>query len=143
MLALAGTGSTQVQTQPHNGYWWVANSAEFKLGFVAGYVQAEINTQDRIFFKCLADKHDGKIPEKYPGDEEFKECREKTKDFDFNGLRLGQLDDGLDAFYKDFRNKAINIVPAINYVRDQLKGNKSARELESDLTLLRKQASSN
>jgi hypothetical protein len=141
VLALAGTGLAHAQSQPRNGYWWSARSSEFKLGFVAGYVEAEVNVYDRMAWKCLADKNGGTIPEKYPGDEAFKACAESGKAFDFNSVGFGQMTDGLDQFYKDFQNKAISIVPAISYVRDQLKG-KPTKELENDLALLRQQASS-
>jgi len=43
------------------------------------------------------------------------------------------LAEGVDDFYKDFRNKGIDIGLAIRYVRDELKG-KSAKELEDKLT---------
>lgn len=41
---------------------------------------------------------------------------------------MGQVADGVDEFYKDFRNKLIGVVFALDYVRDQLKG-KSPDEL--------------
>jgi hypothetical protein len=49
---------------------------------------------------------------------------------------MGQLQEGVDEFYKDFRNKGIEINLAVAYVRDELKG-KPAKELEEELARMR------
>lgn len=38
----------------------------------------------------------------------------------FRKIKIGQLKEGVDMFYSDFRNKAIDIEFALAYLRDQL-----------------------
>ena len=52
--------------------------------------------------------------------------------FDFGNIPFGQLMDGVDEFYTDFRNKHVDIADAMTYVRDKLKG-KSPAVLEQQL----------
>ena len=56
--------------------------------------------------------------------------------YELGSIPFGQLSDGLDEFYKDFRNKTIDVNLAMAYVRDELKG-KPAKELEEELTRYR------
>lgn len=51
-------------------------------------------------------------------------------DFDYDGIAMGQIVQGVDAFYGDFRNKQLGLTLAMEYVRDEIKG-KSPEELES------------
>ena len=96
----------------------------------------------RSSIKCLADKNGGTLPEKYPGNEAFRACLESptVTPFDFTKIQFGQLAEGVDEFYKDFRNKNIDIILAMLYVRDELRG-KPAKELEDELTQWRRQSS--
>jgi hypothetical protein len=120
-LVLMGTG--QGQEQPHNGYWWMDSPDNYKLGFASGYAMAMTSVYDRGSFTYLIEK----------GDEAIKACMQTQMiPFDFTHIRLGQLAEGVDDFYKDFRNKGIDINLAMRYVRDELKG-KSAKELEDEL----------
>jgi hypothetical protein len=143
LLTLAtGLGIGQEKTQTQNGFWWVGFSEDFKLGFVNGYVIAMVRVEDIEGLQCLAERNGGTIPEKYPGDEAVKACsteNPRLAAYNFDHLRLGQLSDGVDEFYKDFRNKGIDINPAMTYVRDALKG-KSDKDLEQELTRLRNAA---
>jgi hypothetical protein len=142
LMVTLGTGMGQGQDQSakdsENGYWWVNQSETYKLGFVNGYAMAMTRASDRVTFMCLAEKNGGVIPEKYPGDEALRACAQTptAKLFDFTGIRLGQLVDGTDEFYKDFRNKGVSVTSAMFYVRDELNG-KSAKELEDELNIFR------
>ncbi len=134
LVALAGASVAHGQDKTDNGYWWVDQTPSFKMCFATGYATAMTNNSDVAGFKCLAAKHGGTIPEKYPGNAELEECL-KTPEvmaLDFGKIRMGQLVDGVDEFYKDFRNKGIGIVFAMYYVRDQLKG-KPDTELAAEL----------
>ena len=133
-----GPGQGQSSKEPDNGFWWVNQSETFKIGFVSGYASAMVNAADRIGFTCIADKNGGVIPEKVPTDAVLKECMESPTYtlFSFGGIRFGQLEEGMDDFYKDFRNKGVYVTAAMFYVRDELKG-KSAKELEGELNLIR------
>jgi hypothetical protein len=111
----------------HNGFWWVNSSDQFKIGFVTGFAIAMTQLYDAGSFACLVEK----------GDEAMKACiKTKVLPFDYTKIRLGQLSEGVDEFYKDFRNKGIDITHAMVYVRDELKG-KSANELEEELSQMR------
>jgi hypothetical protein len=137
-----GLGHGQEKTPTHNGFWWVGSSETFKLGFVTGYVMAMVHVEDIEGFLCLAERNGGTIPEKYPGDEALKACttqNARIAAYNFDQLRLGQLSEGVDEFYKDFLNKGIDINPAMTYVRDELKG-KPEKDLEEELAKLRNAA---
>jgi len=56
--------------------------------------------------------------------------------FEFGNITFGELREGLDTFYGDFRNKAVQINDALWYVRDQLEG-KSSAELAKELEGIR------
>ena len=57
----------------------------------------------------------------------------------YSGLRAGQLVDGVDEFYKDFRNKNILVDVAMRYVKDELRG-KTDKELQDELATFRQSA---
>ena len=137
-LVLLGTGLGRGQQQEYNGFWWVGLSENFKLGFVSGYSQAMVNVRDIEGFECLAERNGGKLPSKPPSDQEIDACLEtpRLSRYDFGKLRMGQLQEGVDEFYKDFRNKGVEIDLAMDYVRDELKG-KPAKELEEELARIR------
>jgi hypothetical protein len=140
-LVTLGTGLGQGQQsnkEPDNGFWWVNQSETFKLGFVKGYASAMSNAADDIGFRCIAAKNGGVIPEKVPTDAVLTECMGSptVEHFSFGDIRFGQLEEGMDDFYKDFRNKGVYVTAAMFYVRDELKG-KSAKELEDELNVYR------
>jgi hypothetical protein len=60
---------------------------------------------------------------------------------DFSEMHLGQFMEGLNSFYKDYRNLTIHSDDALSYVRDQIAG-KSPESLEIKLSALRKLATS-
>jgi hypothetical protein len=142
--AAVGTGlpqpapaTAQVKTaREYNGYWWNDTSQTFKLGFVSGYILALSPLFDVMGLKCAMDaqRKRGLPPDQYPGDEVLKSCIQSPEVavYDFTNLRFGQLLEGVDEFYKDFRNKGVDIDFAMGYVRDELKG-KSPDKLEGGL----------
>jgi len=137
LLLSVGTTLASGQEKSHDGYWWLANASDFKLGFATGFAMAMIRADDTVYFSCIADKNGGTLPREAPSQAVLNECNTRlTKNFDFNSLRIGQLVDGVDQFYSDFRNKGLDVGAAMTYVRDQLKG-KPAKELEDELNLWR------
>lgn len=138
LLVLLGTARATVENRSHNGYWWNGLTTDYKLRFASGYAMAMINAQDLAGFKCIADKNGGKLPEKAPGNEVLDACLQDpwVTPLDFGDVHFGQLTEGLDEFYKDFRNKEIDVQYALGYVRDELKG-KSPEELGQELRRLR------
>jgi len=133
----AAPTTAQVKTaEDYNGYWWNDSSQTFKLGFVSGYIVALSPLFDVMSLKCAEDaqRKRGLPTNQYPGDEVLKSCIESPQVavYDFTNIRFGQLLEGVDEFYKDFRNKGVDIDFAMGYVRDELKG-KSPDELEGEL----------
>lgn len=63
-------------------------------------------------------------------------CLSDTQ-FDYDGITMGQFVDGIDAFYKDYRNKQLEVSWAVEYARDAIKG-KPAQELEAEVALWRR-----
>ncbi|HZY73585.1 MAG TPA: hypothetical protein VFE22_10810 [Edaphobacter sp.] len=57
---------------------------------------------------------------------------------DFRNIKLGQLTDGMDTFYKDYRNQRIRLDIAMFYVRDTITGC-SADVLRKELDSLRQE----
>jgi hypothetical protein len=124
LLSLVLTGACASEETAHNGYWWIGMPENFKLGFVTGYAKAMVVVFDVNSLVCMTEK----------GDEAIRSCvKYKIAPFDFTKIRFGQLSEGLDEFYKDFRNKGIDVDFGIRYVKDQLKNEKSAKELDEEV----------
>ena len=126
--------------KPNNdGIWWQGMSPDFKLGWVSGYVQA-IKTAGGFQMVTCAENlplYSQKYPN-VPAKELFgRLCSKSNETYDYDGITMGQFVDGIDAFYKDFRNKQVESDSAIEYVRDQVRG-KPAQELESELNTWRR-----
>jgi len=102
---------------------------------------AMVTVSDNKTFRCIADKNGGKLPETPPSREVLTACSESTRieAFDLGGFRIGQWADGIDEFYKDFRDRGLEIHLAIRYVRGQLHG-QPAKELEDEVTGWRRAA---
>ena len=116
-------------------------SPQFKLGFISGYALAMGGARDIAALKCLAE-HGGTTPGKPITDAVINACETDVivaVFIDYGNIRFGQLLEGTDDFYKDFRNKNLQIGVALHYVRDQLKG-VSAKKLEEELTDWRRAA---
>jgi hypothetical protein len=138
LMVLAGASA---QNKSYNGYWWADETPDFKIGFAHGFAIAMTHNSDIASFNCVAAKHGGTIPEKFPGSDELDACL-KTPEvmaLSFGSIRMGQLAEGVDEFYKDFRNKGIEVTDAMYYVRDQLRG-KSDAELAAELASWRQAA---
>jgi hypothetical protein len=128
LLSLVLTGACASEETARNGYWWAGMSQIFKLGFVSGCAKAMVVMFNIGTFECMTEK----------GAEAIRSCSQyKMTPFDFTDIRLGQLSEGLDEFYKDFRNKGIDVDLGIRYVRDQLKNQKSVKELDEELSNFR------
>ena len=135
LVMLLTTGISRGQQTNHNGYWWADQSETFKLGFATGYSMAMTDASDGAALRCIAAKHGGTVPETVPSNEELDACLKSPEAaaLNFGGVRFGQLAEGADEFYKDFRNKGVEIELAMRYVRDQLKG-KTDKELTEELS---------
>jgi len=132
VIAFAFAGKSNLA---RDGYWWSVSTPSFKLGFVSGYVVAKDEAGVKEMAQCAG--FVDMLKDKYPGQNLFQKlCTEPTNGADFDGITMGQFVDGVDEFYKDFRNKQLDVSWALQYVRDQVRG-KPAKELEVELTAWR------
>lgn len=136
LLVLAGTAAVaHGQEITHSGYWWADQSHGFKLGFATGFAMAMTGNSDAAVVRCLAVKPGGAEKASV---EEWKACMQtpEVQMLSYSGLRTGQLVDGVDEFYKDFRNKNIRVDVALRYVKDELRG-MTDKELQDELATFR------
>jgi hypothetical protein len=113
--------SAFAQKPKNDGNFWVNSSPSFKIGWVSCAATLPMYAE--------------KYPNIAPKDLMQKLCLD-NKSTDFDAITMGQFVDGMDQFYRDFRNKQLYMTWAIEYVRDQLKG-KSADDLSVELTTWR------
>jgi hypothetical protein len=138
LFFLVGNGSGQQRQQQINGYWWDGMNPSFKLGWVSGYAKAMDLAGSSQIATCAANlpMYQKRFPNTEPQVLMQKLCLSDTQ-FDYDGIAMGQFVDGMDVFYRDFRNKQLEIGWAIQYVRDQVKG-KAASELDAEVNLWRR-----
>jgi hypothetical protein len=121
-----------------DGYWWEKFDASFKLGWVSGYAKA-MDLAGSIQMTTCASNMPMYVKEFSGVDPKVilqKMCLSDTQ-FDYDSIPMGQLVDGMNAFYKDYRNKQLEVGWAIQYARDAIKG-KPAQELDVEVTLWRR-----
>jgi hypothetical protein len=125
--------------QEWNGYWWASMTPSFKLGWVSGYAKAMDFAGVSAIAKCAGNMsiYKDRFPNIPPKDLFQNMCGDSNKDFDYDGISIGQFVDGMDTFYKDYRKKQLEVGWAIQYVRDEIRG-KSSQELDAEITLWRR-----
>lgn len=138
LFLLVGNGSGQQQQQQFNSYWWAGMNPSFRLGWVSGYAKAMDFAGTIQMGTCALTMpmYQKQFPNTDPKVLMQKLCLSDTQ-FDYDGIAMGQFVDGIDAFYRDFRNKQLEIGWAIQYVRDEVKG-KPASELDTGVSLWRR-----
>jgi hypothetical protein len=121
-----------------DGYSWEKLDASFKLGWVSGYAKAMDFAGGIQMSTCASNMplYQKEWPNLDPKDILDKMCLSDTQ-FDYDGIAMGQLVDGIDAFYRDYRNKQLEVGWAIQYARDSIKG-KPAQELDAEVALWRR-----
>jgi len=135
---LAPNASLAADKVEMDGYWWEKLDASFKLGWVSGYTKAMDLAGTIQMGSCAANMpvYLKQFPNTDPKVILEKMCL-NDKQFDYDGIKMGQFVDGMDAFYKDYRNKQLEVGWAIQYARDSIKG-KPAQELEAEVNLWRR-----
>lgn len=121
-----------------DGYGWEKSDASFKLGWVSGYAKAMdlAGTIQMVACGNNLPLYAKEYPTIDPKVILQKMCLGDTQ-FDYGGIAMGQFVDGMDAFYKDYRNKQLEVSWAIEYARDAIKG-KAAQELDTEVGLWRR-----
>jgi hypothetical protein len=121
-----------------DGYWWEKLDPSFKLGWVSGYAKAMDSAGTIQMTICASNLplYLKEFPNADPKVILQKMCLSNTQ-FDYDSIPMGQFVDGMNAFYKDYRNKQLEVGWAIQYARDAIKG-KPAQELDAEVTLWRR-----
>jgi hypothetical protein len=118
-----------------DGYWWEKLNASFKLGWVSGYAKAMDLAGSIQISTCASNMplYAKEFPNTDPKVILQKMCLNDTQ-FDYDGITMGQFVDGMDAFYRDYRNKQLEVGWAIQYARDSIKG----KPVDAEVTLWRR-----
>jgi hypothetical protein len=64
--------------------------------------------------------------------EASKACISNAQSFDFDSITVGQLLDGMNTFYKDFRNFKVPLTMAMRLARDEIRG-RSEQDVQKEL----------
>jgi len=111
LVLLVPNASSAGDKTEMDGYWWEKLDASFKLGWVSGYAKAMDLAGSIEISTCAANmpQYVKQFPNTDPKVIFQKMCLSKTQ-FDYDGIKMGQFVDGMDAFYKDYRNKQLESV---------------------------------
>jgi|GEM_PF-1484208 len=114
---------------PYNYSSWKAQSESFQLGYLRGLF--------RGYGDCYICFHG--LLESYPNDSSLSDLQEIIWQYGTfldlaidvtSGMTLGQMVDGIDEFYKDYRNRLISVENILRMVKMQIDG-KSQAEIDS------------
>src|ERR1035438_222110 len=113
-----------------DGSDWKDYSQNYKVGWIDGFVTAMSDAQIHTGFMCA-------LQLKLQAEStESKACTDEAQGFNFEMIKFGQYLEGMDAFYKDFRNRDYPINWAMKIVRDQIRG-RPAEDIEKELVAWR------
>ena len=100
----------------HDGNWWTGQSAGFRLLYILGFMDgmdlgSRFSTPDNVSPQATPDA----------GADTRRTYRERTARY-FTQVTVGQISDGLDAFYRDYRNRSIGLADGFEIVLRSIKG---------------------
>ena len=124
--ALWGRTSTGVA----DGTDWKQYSESYKVGWIDGFATANSDAELGVAILCTF-----QLNLRVDSTEE-KTCTGVAQGLNYETIKFGQYLDGMDAFYKDFRNTDYPINWAMKIVRDQIRG-RSAEDIEKELVAWR------
>lgn len=139
LLSVLLSGRESYAQTKFNGNWWSQNDRAGKVMFVIGFWEGEVEESDNWSISLgMA------VPEKnfkdmleflMVGTKKAAERVNQTKD-----MNAGQMVDGIDTYYKDFRNRTIPVRAIMRVVKWSVNGKDDAA-IEKFLVVLRKSAS--
>lgn len=140
LLARCGNGETVVDCFGNDWQEWDKNEKiMFTMGFLNGsyYVVEENKCENMQLLNRLTTESGKKVSEFSQGLAENEKIRNSIlQRFSFYKITVGQIIEGLDILYKDFKNRGINISDAIYVVKRQIEGT-SPEDIEKILIYLR------
>jgi hypothetical protein len=121
-----------------DGHWWDKLDVSFKLGWVSGYTKAMDLAGTLQMSTCASNlpMYVKEFPKTDPKIILQKMCLNENQ-YDYGSISMGQFVDGMDVFYKDYHNKQLEAIWAIQYARDAIKG-KPAQDLDAEITMWRR-----
>jgi len=134
LLCVVPVSSTS-EVDRHDGYWWDESGDAFKLGYVIGLSRG-ISHCGSAFAYFREDFLSDSIS--------LDDCLnvlllygEYLIEFNIEGVTYGQMRDGINTLYEDYRNKQLPAVYLLPVVEMQVAG-KSEAEIDSALQELRR-----
>jgi hypothetical protein len=132
-IFLVSASNLLAADQINDGYWWEKLDASFKVGWVTGYARAMDLAGTIQMSKCAANMP--MYAKEFPNVDSkviLQRMCLSDNQFDYGGITMGQFVAGVDAFFRDYRNKQLEVTSAIEYARDSIKG-KSAQDLDAEV----------
>jgi hypothetical protein len=101
----------------HDGRWWNQQSAGFRLLYILGFMDG-MDLGSRF---STPDGADLLNAERSSVSDSRRTYKQRTEHY-FAGVTVGQISDALDAFYRDHRNRSIEIADGFEIVLRSIKG---------------------
>lgn len=105
-----------------DGNWWINESKPYKATYLAGFVDAMSFEDKRWSFALLLAQGKTFDPKLSSFAIKVRKSMEDARQQDFSHVTVGQLVDGLDNIYSDYRNRRIKTKDAITVVIRSLDG---------------------
>ena len=103
-----------------DGYWWNKQSEEVKTAYVCGFVRGTNNVLDSLQ-ELLDEETSSYGPSTYLVESVKKALEYAQAACAFDSFSIYEVSDGVEEFYKDFRNRRVTVDCAIIVVRMQLR----------------------
>ena len=100
----------------HDGTWWNRQSAGFRLLYILGFMDG-MDLGSRF---SMPDGAEGTRSSDATLDAR-RIYKSRTERY-FTNVTVGQISDGLDAFYRDYRNRSISLADGFEIVLRSIKG---------------------
>lgn len=124
----------------NNGYFWEKLTPNEKLTYVLGYTEGigELNAEIRHQMSILVLLYDKEKTQKYKYLAEYgKEMSDYYEEnYHYFNIPYRQFVEGIDAIYKEYKNKTITLVDAFELVKAEIKG-LDKNELERRMSFMR------
>jgi hypothetical protein len=113
LLCCIGVSAEEVR---HDGTWWTRQSAGFRLLYILGFMDgmdlgSRFSTPDTVPANGTRDS----------SLDTRRTYKARTEQY-FANVTVGQISDGLDTFYRDYRNRSINLADGFEIVVRSIKG---------------------
>ena len=124
LVAALGFSVSLLSQEQHDGNWWIKDSNKgddkdlhqllYVAGFLAGLDEGLASLDTHIIFKHSNEQDNKCVAEVIDA---YKTLSKYT-----DNVTVGQVWDGVNDFYKDYRNRSIAVTRAFDVVLRQIKG---------------------